>query len=105
MWGAPGGFLHGRVPVAVQSRGYRRGILLPVFVDAEGDAFQSHPGGHTGRKIQAIERREEVPQTLQGGLQRYVRASKAPNTLRAYRADLADFTLWCKESAGFGCHR
>jgi len=27
----------------------------------------------------------------------YMRASKAPNTVRAYRADLADFTLWCKE--------
>jgi len=27
----------------------------------------------------------------------YIRSSKAPNTLRAYRADLADFTLWCKE--------
>jgi site-specific recombinase XerD len=27
----------------------------------------------------------------------YVRASKAANTVRAYRADLADFTLWCKE--------
>jgi site-specific recombinase XerD len=27
----------------------------------------------------------------------YARASKAPATLRAYRADLADFTLWCVE--------
>jgi site-specific recombinase XerD len=27
----------------------------------------------------------------------YIRSSKAPNTLRAYRADLADFTRWCKE--------
>jgi site-specific recombinase XerD len=44
-----------------------------------------------------VPRREEVPQTRQDGLQRYLRASKAPNTLRAYRADLADFTLWCKE--------
>jgi site-specific recombinase XerD len=33
---------------------------------------------------------------LQESAQVYVRASKAPNTLRAYRSDLADFELWCE---------
>jgi site-specific recombinase XerD len=36
-------------------------------------------------------------QSLQQAAWSYARASKAKNTLRAYRADLADFTLWCKE--------
>lgn len=36
-------------------------------------------------------------QDLEEALRDYARASKSANTLRAYRADLADFTLWCAE--------
>jgi site-specific recombinase XerD len=39
----------------------------------------------------------EAWQELSRAAWHYARASKASNTLRAYRADLADFTLWCKE--------
>jgi len=34
---------------------------------------------------------------LEDAVRDYARASKATNTLRAYRADLADFTLWCAD--------
>jgi site-specific recombinase XerD len=34
---------------------------------------------------------------LEDAVRDYARASKAANTLRAYRADLADFTLWCAD--------
>lgn len=32
---------------------------------------------------------------LEAAARAYARASKAPSTIRAYRADLGDFTMWC----------
>jgi site-specific recombinase XerD len=43
---------------------------------------------------------DELPATLdalEAEARSYLRASKAANTRRAYRADLADFTLWCAD--------
>jgi site-specific recombinase XerD len=37
-----------------------------------------------------------VPAALSDEARDYVRASKAPATLRAYRADWADFSYWCE---------
>jgi len=34
-------------------------------------------------------------QALEEAVRAYARASKAPNTVRAYRSDLGDFTAWC----------
>jgi site-specific recombinase XerD len=34
-------------------------------------------------------------QELEDAVRAYARASKAPNTIRAYRSDLGDFTAWC----------
>jgi len=36
-------------------------------------------------------------QELEEAVRTYARASKAPNTVRAYRSDLGDFTMWCAE--------
>jgi len=36
-------------------------------------------------------------QELEEAVRQYARASKAPNTVRAYRSDLADFTMWCTD--------
>jgi len=36
-------------------------------------------------------------QELEEAVRAYARASKAPNTVRAYRSDLADFTMWCTD--------
>ncbi len=34
---------------------------------------------------------------LEESVRQYARASKAPNTVRAYRSDLGDFTMWCTD--------
>src|SRR5947209_5760766 len=34
---------------------------------------------------------------LEEAVRQYARASKAPNTVRAYRSDLGDFTMWCTD--------
>jgi len=36
-------------------------------------------------------------QELEEAVRQYARASKAPNTVRAYRSDLGDFTMWCTD--------
>lgn len=36
-----------------------------------------------------------VADPLSADKQRYITAARAPNTLRGYRSDLADFTTWC----------
>jgi integrase len=41
-----------------------------------------------------------VGDRLSADEQRYITAARAPNTLRGYRSDLADFTDWC---TGSGC--
>lgn len=36
-------------------------------------------------------------QALEEAVRQYAWASKAPNTVRAYRSDLSDFTMWCTD--------
>ena len=46
--------------------------------------------------ISAFTGHEEFPVWLDEQMRRFVRASRAANTIRAYRADFADFELWCE---------
>ena len=39
-----------------------------------------------------------VDDQLSADEQRYITAAQAPNTLREYRSDLADFTIWCTDA-------
>ncbi len=48
--------------------------------------------------VPASQSTDVMPLTqLEDVVRDYARASKATNTIRAYRADLADFTLWCAD--------
>ena len=51
---------------------------------------------------QAVLDAEWLP-TLAEQAQKYVDASKSENTRRAYRADWADFSGWCREKRSTGC--